>query len=412
MIETRPLTNDEAFDRWCRELVERAVDHRNAAWTMGDLLLEGLEKFDEARVWTAAEATGMTPETLTNYKSLAKTFRPGRRRMNLGISVHEAVRSLDETAQNLFLDMVEKYEITRENLRERVRAYKAGDAGAANYKWKPQPKVVEVEDSHAGVSDDDDDRPVFDNTDAGQGIAAEREAREPAEMLSDANQSLLRSLDALERATTAENCRMLPMARINTARLRAAAAALLRIADEADAIQAGKLTRRNPTPEATVKGEADGTLPRTAEPGESRPGGETRATCAALGGTPSAGTGSDEDRRIADVAQLDERRFSSSEDAGSSPAVSANPNPATSSPPETGGDAASSSLASSPNNSPAALFSAGEGTHPTDDKERGDAVRGKGSPDGEHRWTVKSPHGAHESDDFDPLRDMPAYLRR
>ena len=122
----------------------------------------------------------------------------------------------------------------------------------------------------------------------------------------------------------------------------------------------------NSLPEATVKGEADGTLPRTAEPGESRPGGETRATCAALGGTPSAGTGSDEDRRIADVAQLDERRFSSSEDAGSSPAVSANPNPATSSPPETGGDVIlPSSLASSPTN----------------------------------------------SDDFDPVRDMPAHLR-
>lgn len=317
-IQTRALTNDEAFDRWCRELVERAIDHRNAAWTIGDLLLEGLEKFDEARVWTAAEATGMTPETLTNYKSLAKTFRPGRRRMNLGISVHEAVRSLDETAQNLFLDMVEKYEITRENLRERVRAYKAGDAGAANYKWKPQPKVVEVEDSHAGVSDGDDDKPVFDSTDAGQGIAAEREAREPAETLSDAHQSLLRSLDGLERATTAENCRMLPMARINTARLRAAAAALLRIADEADAIQAGKLTRRNPDSEAT------------------------RSQLAATGEPPlSAGTEGDADRQP-------------------------NSNPATSSPPETGGDAASSSLASSPTN----------------------------------------------SDDFDPLRDMPAHLRR
>src|SRR5690606_38712752 len=88
-----------------------------------------------------------------------------------------------------------------------------------------------------------------------------------------------------------------------------------------------------------------------------------------------------------------------------------NSNPATSSPPETGGDAASSSTASSPTNSLAARPFAGEGTHPTDDQERGDAVRGKGSPDGEHRWTVKSPHGAHESDDFDPLRDMPAHLR-
>lgn len=316
-IQTRPLTNDEAFDRWAADLVTRAVDHRNAAWTIGDLLLEGLERFEEARVWTAAEATGMTPETLTNYKSLAKTFRPGRRRMNLGISVHETVRSLDETAQNLFLDMVEKYEITREALRERVRAYKAGDAGAANYKWKPQPKVIEVEDSHAGVSDDDD-KPVFDATDAGHGIAAERETREPAETLSDAHQSLLRSLDAIERATTAENCRMLPMARINTARLQSAAAVLLRIADEADAIQAGKLTRRNPTPEATGSQLAD----------------DDQRAPTSFAGTEGEQTGT-------------------------------NPIPACSSPPEPGGDGVVSSRASSPTN----------------------------------------------SDDFDPVRDMPAHLR-
>lgn len=139
------------------------------------------------------------------------------------------------------------------------------------------------------------------------------------------------------------------------------------------------------TPEATVKGEADGTLPRTASPAVPRA--ESRRTDDQRVETSFAGTEGDADRQP-------------------------NSNPATSSPPETGDDAASSSLASSPNNSPAALLSAGEGTHPTDDKERGDAVRGKGSPDGEVYMAVKSPHGAHESDDFDPVRDMPAHLRR
>lgn len=139
--------------------------------------------------------------------------------------------------------------------------------------------------------------------------------------------------------------------------------------------------------EATVKGEADGvaSAPRTASPAESQ-GGRSGFTSPVPDPVPSsAGTEGEQ--------------------------TGTNSNPATSSPPETGGDAASSSPASSPTNSPAARPFAGEGTHPTDDQERGDAVRGKGSPDGEHRWTVKSPHGAHESDDFDPLRDMPAHLR-
>lgn len=301
MIKTQPLSNDEAFDTWCRDLVTQAVEHRNAAWTLGDLLIEGLEKFDEARVWTAAEATGMTPETLTNYKSLAKAFRPGRRRMNLGITVHETVRALDETAQNLFLDMVEKYEISREALRERVRAYKAGDAGAANYKWKPLPKVVEVEDSHAGVRNDDD-KPVMDGTDFGQGMAAEKVERERGEdTLSDANQILMRGMDTVERALGAENRRMLPLAKVNTARLRALASELSRLADEADVVQSGRMKpRQNAGPfsqEAKAKGEGDGkSAPRTPDLDESQA--DSRAT---TGGsrpcTSSAGTEGDADRR-------------------------------------------------------------------------------------------------------------------
>lgn len=55
----------------------------------------------------------------------------------------------------------------------------------------------------------------------------------------------------------------------------------------------------NPASTNARAGEAGGTgtVPRTASPNESQPGGETRAPRAASGGRPFAGTGSDEDRQ-------------------------------------------------------------------------------------------------------------------
>lgn len=170
--------------------------------------------------------------------------------------------------------------------------------------------------------------------------------------------------------------------------------------------------------EATVKGEADGiaTGPRTAPPTESLVGQSGLTSPVPDLDTSFAGTEGDADRQP-------NSKSAAAQDAGLASTVAAamateigrkalttaidvmierldesenNSIPACSSPPEPGGDAASSSLASSPTNSPAARPFAGEGPHPTDDKERGDAVRGKGLPDGEVHMAVKSPHGAHQ----------------
>ena len=197
-IQTRHQSNDEAFDSWSKRLVTEAINQREASWAVGDLMLEGLDRFEEARVWTVAEATGMTPEAITNYKSLAKTFPKGKRRYNLGISVHEAVRSLDEPVREAFLDLVEKYEISRTALRERVKAYKGGDFGALEFKWKPAPKVVDVPDN--AVREDQEDTSVFDNGAFGAGLAAEKQERERPEYeaLSE-NDALRQACRAIER---------------------------------------------------------------------------------------------------------------------------------------------------------------------------------------------------------------------
>lgn len=197
-IQTRPLSNDEAFDRWSTDLCKQAINHRHSVWSIGDLLLEGERKFEDGRYMAALEATRLTIETLMNYKSLAKCFPAGKRRLNLGVSSHEAVRSLDDVARDALLDLVEKHEISRDNLRDRVKAYKGGDVGALAYKWKQPNKVTEVED-HAARENDDDDKPVFDASDAGAGLDAER--REVLEGLrADDRRSANAELDAINRA--------------------------------------------------------------------------------------------------------------------------------------------------------------------------------------------------------------------
>ncbi len=244
MIRTEPLSNDPGFDDWATRLVTEAVNHRHAAWSLGDLMLEGLNRFDEPRVWTAAEGTGMTPETLTNYKSLAKSFPPGKRRLNLGVSVHEVVRTLDEAARSAALDLVERHDLTREALRERVKAYKGGDLGALNSGWKPPHKVIEVEEPNAGVIDED--KPVFDSGAFGEGVEAERGERERADFAAnDANQDVLNACRAVERIDT----RMVDPARLSRDAIKAAIAKLRELEDLKARHDARSLMNRNSVPD-------------------------------------------------------------------------------------------------------------------------------------------------------------------
>lgn len=244
-MSASPLSNDPGFDDWATRLVSQAVNHRHAAWSIGDLMLEGLNRFDEPRVWTAAEGTGMTPETLTNYKSLAKSFPPGKRRLNLGVSVHEVVRTLDEAARSAALDLVERHDLTREALRERVKAYKGGDLAALNSDWKPPHKVIEVEEPNAGVSDEN--KPVFDSGAFGEAVEAERGERERADFTAnDANQDVLNACRAVERI----DIRMVDPARLSRDAIRAAIAKLRELEDLKARHDARHLMNRNSAPDA------------------------------------------------------------------------------------------------------------------------------------------------------------------
>lgn len=223
---TEPL-NTQSFEDWQAEFVTAAIQQRQSMWMIGDLLLEGLEQFEEANVWTVAECTGHQYQTLANYKSVAKNFPKGKRRLNIPFGIHAELVALDDVTREAFLDCVEDHGWVRNNVRDRVKAWKGGELEAIKPEWKHIRKTIEVEeDDPSFTAGGKDDVPVFDSGDFAEGLSAEREERSDAPDLNDANQTLLTALSAVEKATTASNVAMLNRDRLSEQRIRAAIIAL------------------------------------------------------------------------------------------------------------------------------------------------------------------------------------------
>lgn len=196
-IQTRPVSNNESYDRWQEEVIAAARDYRKGAWALADKLLEGMDRFGEAMFFQVVNDTGLSQHTVDNYLSLARAFPVSRRRENVSLSIHDAVRKLPDEEANAMLMLAEKYQWTREAVRDRVKAWKAGDLTALQAGWKPKlpAKIIEVEDDEP---QEDDDKPVFDNTDAGAGMAAEKAERADF-TASDDGQAVLEIIKRIER---------------------------------------------------------------------------------------------------------------------------------------------------------------------------------------------------------------------
>jgi hypothetical protein len=207
MIRTQPASNNPDFDAWHSGLNDDARNYRRSVWKLIDRLGEGRERFGDELFWQAVHSTGLSEGTITNYLGLFKIYPKGKRRENLPLGVHEAIRSLSEDQRATVLAVAEEHDWTREDVRARMLAFKAGDEKAWDPRWKPKrtAKVIDIAEkpTHAGVSDD---KPVFDATDAGQALAGE-ERREvlaalSEQKLSSANQRLLSVLAELKAMRT------------------------------------------------------------------------------------------------------------------------------------------------------------------------------------------------------------------
>lgn len=126
------LPPDVPFDQYMAMAAMFSELHKRTAWYIGDLLNYGEKMYGEK--YAQAEAvTGLNKQTLMNYASVCSQIPRSRRRANLNYSIHAEVAYLEPDEQKKWLDLAEKNDWKREDLR------------AARQNQNGLPPAVEVE---------------------------------------------------------------------------------------------------------------------------------------------------------------------------------------------------------------------------------------------------------------------------
>jgi hypothetical protein len=113
------------FEDWQR-LGKHLSMHANASiWWLGDWVAFGKEKYGR-RYKQAVVITGLDYQTLRNYAVVARRFEMSRRRDKLSFQHHAEVCALSEEEQDRWLERAEACGWTRNQLRRRLRAERAG----------------------------------------------------------------------------------------------------------------------------------------------------------------------------------------------------------------------------------------------------------------------------------------------
>jgi hypothetical protein len=183
-IKTVTMSNDALFDRKVEELKACADKARISKWGLVDKLLECEDLLGD-RFSQAVEVTRLSPGALSNYLSTGRAWPPVLRHLDMPFDSHTALNPLSDDQKTAVMLMAKKSGWNRDDLRLRVAAHKAGDKLAFDPRHKveapaPRPrKVVDVEELHARVKNDNDskeEKPVFDTTDAGADFRAANRA--------------------------------------------------------------------------------------------------------------------------------------------------------------------------------------------------------------------------------------------
>jgi hypothetical protein len=113
------------FPEWERagRQLSRVVD--STMWCLGDWVAYGLDKYTD-RYRLAIDAAGLDYQTLRNYTWVARRFEWPRRRPELSFQHHAEVAALPPDEQDGWLDRAVRQGWSRNQLRMRVRAARAG----------------------------------------------------------------------------------------------------------------------------------------------------------------------------------------------------------------------------------------------------------------------------------------------
>jgi hypothetical protein len=94
--------------------------HQANSFLIGDYLLFGEHTYGE-KYSQAATLIGLSPQTLTNYASIARRVPPGRRRTGVSFSIHGEVASLPPAEQERWLEIAATENLTKQEVRDRLR---------------------------------------------------------------------------------------------------------------------------------------------------------------------------------------------------------------------------------------------------------------------------------------------------
>jgi hypothetical protein len=132
------LEVDLSFDEWVRIGRQVGMLADSSAWWIGDWLVFGQHVYGH-RYKAAISGTGLDYQTLRNYAWVASSFPVSRRRDTLSFGHHAEVASLVEEDQEAWLrrSIVEGW--SRNELRRRLRAARAGAPDSA------RPASIELE---------------------------------------------------------------------------------------------------------------------------------------------------------------------------------------------------------------------------------------------------------------------------
>ena len=112
----------DAFE-WCWKV------RKASGFWLGDLAMLG-EKFGEEAT-QVLEATGYAYQTIEDAKWVARSIESSRRREDVSFSVHKEIAKLPPAEQDAWLQTAADENLTREEVRRRIKALEAKAAGVA-----------------------------------------------------------------------------------------------------------------------------------------------------------------------------------------------------------------------------------------------------------------------------------------
>jgi hypothetical protein len=140
------------YEKWAKKLRAAADQFRSSGWLVGDLLIEGEQKYGEMYA-QAADETGFSPQTLMNMKWVASVIKPSWRQENLSFSVHMELARLPEAKVEKALDVAARHNWNSGETRKRVSAFRKGEDKALQVSWEPPLPVSDDTGKGGGAAD-------------------------------------------------------------------------------------------------------------------------------------------------------------------------------------------------------------------------------------------------------------------